>query len=59
MPQALTDATIHRLSPALGAEVVGIDLGQPFDAATLNTPVVAVPSALPTAANASKAWPAR
>src|SRR4029453_11362566 len=35
MPQALTDATIHRLSPALGAEVVGIDLGQPFDAATL------------------------
>ena len=35
MPQALTDATIHRLSPALGAEVLGIDLAQPLDAATV------------------------
>ena len=35
MARALTDATIHRLSPALGAEVVGIDLAQPLDAATV------------------------
>ncbi len=35
MPQTVTDATIHRLSPALGAEVVGIDLAQPLDAATV------------------------
>lgn len=35
MPQALTDASIHRLSPALGAEVLGIDLAQPLDAATV------------------------
>ena len=35
MARALTDATIHRLSPALGAEVVGIDLAQPLDAAAV------------------------
>jgi alpha-ketoglutarate-dependent 2,4-dichlorophenoxyacetate dioxygenase len=35
MPHALTDLAIHRLSPALGAEVVGLDLARPFDPATL------------------------
>ena len=35
MARALTDLAIHRLSPALGAEVVGLDLAQPLDAATL------------------------
>jgi taurine dioxygenase/alpha-ketoglutarate-dependent 2,4-dichlorophenoxyacetate dioxygenase len=35
MPQTATDLAVHRLSPALGAEMVGLDLAQPFDAATL------------------------
>jgi hypothetical protein len=35
MPQAVTDVSIHRQSPALGAEVVGIDLARALDAATL------------------------
>ncbi|HEU4368757.1 MAG TPA: TauD/TfdA family dioxygenase [Methylomirabilota bacterium] len=36
MPGALTDTlTIRRLSAALGAEVLGVDLAQPLDAATL------------------------
>jgi alpha-ketoglutarate-dependent 2,4-dichlorophenoxyacetate dioxygenase len=32
MARAVTDVAIHRLSPALGAEVVGLDLAQPLDA---------------------------
>ena len=35
MARALTDLDIHRLSPALGAEIVGLDLAQPLDAATI------------------------
>jgi alpha-ketoglutarate-dependent taurine dioxygenase len=35
MPHTLTDIAITRLSPALGAEVVGLDLAQSLDAATL------------------------
>lgn len=35
MPHAMTDLAIHRLSPALGAEVVGIDLARALDSATL------------------------
>jgi alpha-ketoglutarate-dependent taurine dioxygenase len=35
MSRAVTDATIHRLSPALGAEVLGIDLAHPVDPATV------------------------
>jgi alpha-ketoglutarate-dependent 2,4-dichlorophenoxyacetate dioxygenase len=35
MPHATTDLAIHRLSPTLGAEVVGLDLAQPLDAPTL------------------------
>jgi alpha-ketoglutarate-dependent taurine dioxygenase len=35
MPHTMTDLAIHRLSPALGAEVVGIDLARPLDTATL------------------------
>ena len=33
MARAVTDVAIYRLSPALGAEVVGLDLAQPLDAA--------------------------
>ena len=35
MPHATTDLAIHRLSPTLGAEVVGLDLAQPLEAPTL------------------------
>jgi alpha-ketoglutarate-dependent taurine dioxygenase len=35
MPHATTDLAIHRVSPTLGAEVVGLDLAQPLDAPTL------------------------
>jgi hypothetical protein len=36
MAQLLVDSlTINRLSPALGAEVLGLDASRPFDAATL------------------------
>src|SRR4029453_13853925 len=35
MPRVLIDIAITRLSPALGAEVTGLDLAQPLDAATL------------------------
>lgn len=36
MPQLLTDSlTINRLSPALGAEVLGLDVSRPFDATTV------------------------
>jgi len=35
MARALTDLAIHRLSPSLGAEIVGLDLAQPLDAPTL------------------------
>jgi alpha-ketoglutarate-dependent taurine dioxygenase len=34
--QLLVDSlTINRLSPALGAEVLGLDASRPFDAATV------------------------
>jgi taurine dioxygenase/alpha-ketoglutarate-dependent 2,4-dichlorophenoxyacetate dioxygenase len=35
MPQAAVNLSVHRLSPALGAEIVGLDLAQPLDAATI------------------------
>ncbi len=35
MARALTDLAIHRLSPTLGAEVVGLDLARPLDPPTL------------------------
>lgn len=35
MPQPATDLAVHRLSPALGAEIVGIDLARPLDATTI------------------------
>lgn len=35
MARALTDLAIHRLAPALGAEIVGLDLAQPLGAPTL------------------------
>ena len=35
MPQVAIDIAINRLAPALGAEVVGLDLARPFDAPTL------------------------
>src|SRR5512134_446182 len=35
MSHAVTDLAIHRLSPALGAEVFGLDLAHPLDAPTV------------------------
>ena len=35
MADVLTDFTVHRLSAALGAEVLGLDVAQPFDARTV------------------------
>jgi alpha-ketoglutarate-dependent taurine dioxygenase len=35
MAQIMTDVTTRRLSPALGAEVLGLDAARPFDAPTL------------------------
>jgi taurine dioxygenase/alpha-ketoglutarate-dependent 2,4-dichlorophenoxyacetate dioxygenase len=35
MPPTVSELDIHRLSPALGAEIVGLDLAQPLDPATI------------------------
>jgi taurine dioxygenase/alpha-ketoglutarate-dependent 2,4-dichlorophenoxyacetate dioxygenase len=35
MPPTVSELDIHRLSPALGAEIVGLDLAQPLDLATI------------------------